>query len=128
MCRRSKNRCKIVYKGSGVLCSSGCRSLARDLKRACTRRLHDDTSPSYSMSFTSEDQSNVLQAVRDRSREHSSEKTREDLVTAFKKASHRLEPLAYDWQLDITEALLLALDCVVIATTGSGKTNAIRTT
>ena len=80
------------------------------------------------MPSTSEDQSNVLQAVRDRSREHSSEKTREDLVTAFKKASHRLEPLAYDWQLDITEALLLALDCVVIATTGSGKTNAIRTT
>ncbi|KAI9451133.1 hypothetical protein F5148DRAFT_1290346 [Russula earlei] len=28
----------------------------------------------------------------------------------------------YSWQVDITEALLLGLDCVVIAGTGSGKT------
>ena len=72
------------------------------------------------MPSTSEDQRNVLQAARDRSRDYSSENTREDLVTAFKKAFHGLEP--YDWQLDVTEALLLGLDCVVIAGTGSGKT------
>ena len=73
-----------------------------------------------SMPSTSEDQRNVLQAARDHSSDYSSETTRKDLVTAFKKAFHGLEP--YDWQLDVTEALLLGLDCVVIAGTGSGKT------
>ncbi|PPQ85606.1 hypothetical protein CVT24_012363 [Panaeolus cyanescens] len=29
---------------------------------------------------------------------------------------------AHDWQLKVTEALLLKLDCIVIAGTGSGKT------
>jgi ATP-dependent helicase YprA (DUF1998 family) len=29
---------------------------------------------------------------------------------------------AYDWQLDVAEALLLGLDCSVIAGTGAGKT------
>lgn len=29
---------------------------------------------------------------------------------------------AYDWQLDVSEALLLGLDCTVIAGTGAGKT------
>jgi ATP-dependent helicase YprA (DUF1998 family) len=28
----------------------------------------------------------------------------------------------YDWQIDVTEALLLGLDCVAIAGTGAGKT------
>ena len=28
----------------------------------------------------------------------------------------------YDWQMDITEALLLGRDCIAIAGTGSGKT------
>ena len=27
----------------------------------------------------------------------------------------------YDWQVDVTEALLLGLDCVAIAGTGAGK-------
>ena len=72
------------------------------------------------MPFTSEDQRNVLQAARDHSSDYSSETTRKNLVTAFKKAFHGLEP--YDWQLDVTEAILLGLDCVVIAGTGSGKT------
>ena len=44
------------------------------------------------MPSTSEDQRNVLQAARDRSRDYSSESTREDLVTAFKKAFRGLEP------------------------------------
>ena len=62
----------------------------------------------------------MLQAARDHSSDYSSETTRKNLVTAFKKAFHGLEP--YDWQLDVTEAILLGLDCVVIAGTGSGKT------
>jgi ATP-dependent helicase YprA (DUF1998 family) len=72
------------------------------------------------MPSISDNHSSVLRAARDRSRDYSSERTREDLVTAFKRASNGLEP--YDWQLDVTEALLLGLDCVVIAGTGSGKT------
>ena len=72
------------------------------------------------MPSTSDSHSSVLQAALDRSMEHSSESTRKELVTAFKKAFNGLEP--YDWQLDVTEALLLGLDCVVIAGTGSGKT------
>ena len=55
----------------------------------------DDISPRYSMPSTSEDQFNVLQAARDRSMDYSSEKTRENLVTAFKKAFRGLEP--YNW-------------------------------
>ena len=39
ICRRSKNRCKVTYKGSGVFRSSGCRSQARDPKRAPVRVL-----------------------------------------------------------------------------------------
>lgn len=30
--------------------------------------------------------------------------------------------IAYDWQLDVAEALTLGLDCTVIAGTGAGKT------
>jgi superfamily II DNA helicase RecQ len=29
--------------------------------------------------------------------------------------------VAYDWQIDVSEALLLGLDCLVIAGTGAGK-------
>jgi ATP-dependent helicase YprA (DUF1998 family) len=75
------------------------------------------------MPSSSEDQSNVLQAARDAaasSRQYSSDKTREDLCLAFKKAFNGLKP--YDWQLDVTEAILLGLDCAAIAGTGSGKT------
>jgi ATP-dependent helicase YprA (DUF1998 family) len=75
------------------------------------------------MSSTSERQTQVLQAARDAAtscRQYSSVKTREDLVTSFKDAFNGLEP--YSWQLDVTEALLLGLDCVTIAGTGSGKT------
>lgn len=28
----------------------------------------------------------------------------------------------YDWQIDVTEAILLCIDCMVIAGTGAGKT------
>jgi ATP-dependent helicase YprA (DUF1998 family) len=30
--------------------------------------------------------------------------------------------MPYDWQLDAAEALILGLDCVVVAGTGAGKT------
>jgi ATP-dependent helicase YprA (DUF1998 family) len=39
---------------------------------------------------------------------------------SFKEAFNGLEP--YGWQLDVAEAVLLGLDCVAIAGTGSGKT------
>jgi ATP-dependent helicase YprA (DUF1998 family) len=34
----------------------------------------------------------------------------------------RTDMVAYDWQIDVAEALLLGLDCSVIAGTGAGKT------
>ena len=74
------------------------------------------------MSSTSE-QNKALQAARNAaeiSRQYSSDKTRSDLVTTFKRAFKDLEP--YSWQLDVAEALLLGLDCITIAGTGSGKT------
>lgn len=65
----------------------------------------------------------ALQAARDAaaiSRQYSSARTRAELVTSFKAALNGLEP--YSWQLDISEATLLGLDCIAIAGTGSGKT------
>jgi hypothetical protein len=38
----------------------------------------------------------------------------------FKKAFNELKP--YTWQGDVTEAILLGLDCAAEAGTGSGKT------
>jgi superfamily II DNA/RNA helicase len=75
------------------------------------------------MTSISTSQPNVLQAARDAamsSREYSSARTRKDLVDSFKEAFKGLEP--YSWQLDIAEALILGLDCIAIAGTGSGKT------
>ena len=75
------------------------------------------------MPSTSGPQDNALQAARDAaniSGQYCSATTRADLVTSFKAAFNRLEP--YSWQLDVTEAILLGLDCVAIASTGSGKT------
>lgn len=37
----------------------------------------------------------------------------------FERSGRRIKP--YSWQLDVAEALLLGLDCVVIAGTGFGK-------
>ena len=54
------------------------------------------------------------------SRKYSSEATWNKIVTSFKNACNGLVP--YDWQTDVCEALLLGLDCVVIAGTGAGKT------
>jgi ATP-dependent helicase YprA (DUF1998 family) len=46
--------------------------------------------------------------------------TREQIKTQFKSACSGKTP--YDWQVDVTEALILGLDSIVIAGTGSGKT------
>lgn len=63
-----------------------------------------------------------LQKARDaaqKKRSYNSEDTWKSLHNLF-YAHFGSKP--YDWQLDVTEALLLGLDSVVIASTGSGKT------
>ncbi|KZT02561.1 uncharacterized protein LAESUDRAFT_601365, partial [Laetiporus sulphureus 93-53] len=52
--------------------------------------------------------------------QYSSEATRAEIVQQFRRVFDDLEP--YDWQVDVTEALLLGMDCTVIAGTGAGKT------
>jgi ATP-dependent helicase YprA (DUF1998 family) len=51
---------------------------------------------------------------------YSSQLTREAIVKRCEEAFNGHKP--YDWQIDVTEALLLGLDCVAIAGTGAGKT------
>ena len=46
-----------------------------------------------------------------------------ELVEKFKLASPGKEP--YPWQIDVSEALILGLDCLIIAGTGAGKNNAL---
>jgi len=46
--------------------------------------------------------------------------TRQSIENKFKAVFQGKPP--YSWQIDVTEALILGLDCVVIAGTGSGKT------
>ena len=50
---------------------------------------------------------------------YNSSKTRSDLISIF---CNRFGHDPYEWQLDVTEAILLGLDSVVIAGTGAGKT------
>lgn len=50
---------------------------------------------------------------------YDSAKTRHDIQTLF---AERFGTNPYEWQLDVTEAILLGLDSVVIAGTGAGKT------
>lgn len=50
-----------------------------------------------------------------------SAKTRSDLRTIF-HSRFKHDPYNYDWQLDVSEAILLGLDSVVIAGAGAGKT------
>ena len=53
-------------------------------------------------------------------KKYSSSATRQKLRHELSSCTNGLE--AYDWQLDVSEALLLGLDCTVIAGTGAGKT------
>jgi ATP-dependent helicase YprA (DUF1998 family) len=50
---------------------------------------------------------------------YDSRQTRSAITQSFKARSGKTP---YDWQLDVTEAILLGLDSTVIAGTGSGKT------
>ena len=50
---------------------------------------------------------------------YNSRQTRSTITQLFKARSGKTP---YDWQLDVTEAILLGLDSTVIAGTGSGKT------
>ncbi|KAH9966622.1 P-loop containing nucleoside triphosphate hydrolase protein [Russula dissimulans] len=65
----------------------------------------------------------ILQSARTeatKNRGYSSEETRSEISSAFKDSFNGLEP--YSRQLDVCEALLLGLDCIVIAGNGAGKT------
>ncbi|KAF5363029.1 hypothetical protein D9758_012611 [Tetrapyrgos nigripes] len=61
-----------------------------------------------------------LDAARTRPGGYNSQAYRTLLHEEFKKRLPGMEP--YEWQLDVSEALFLGLDCTVIAGTGSGKT------
>lgn len=65
----------------------------------------------------------LLQAAREKAKKdpkYDSQLARLKIVNEFEKQTHGKRP--YDWQLDVAEALLLGLDCVVTAGTGAGKT------
>jgi ATP-dependent helicase YprA (DUF1998 family) len=62
----------------------------------------------------------AARATAAKSRRYDSVWTRAALVDRFKNSFVGLQP--HDWQLDVTEAVLLGLDCIVIAGTGAGKT------
>src|SRR5688572_28876716 len=51
---------------------------------------------------------------------YNQESVREELQTKFRAAFDGNNP--YPWQIDVSEAILLGLDCLVIAGTGAGKT------
>ena len=55
-----------------------------------------------------------------KSHKFDSHQTRLKIIEQFEICTNGKKP--YDWQLNVTEALLLGLDCVVIAGTGAGKT------
>ena len=58
-------------------------------------------------------------AAAEKQRKYNSGATRRALAALF---AERFGSAPYEWQLDVAEALLLGLDSVVIAGTGSGKT------
>lgn len=71
----------------------------------------------------SSDASGMLQAAREtalKDRNYDSERTRQTMARKLCDVFDGRNP--YDWQLDAAEALILGLDCVVIAGTGAGKT------
>ena len=54
------------------------------------------------------------------SRKYDSKATRNAIHDKFGQACPGTIP--HEWQMDVTEAILLGLDCIVIAGTGAGKT------
>jgi ATP-dependent helicase YprA (DUF1998 family) len=66
---------------------------------------------------------NILQKAREeasKKAKYDSVKMRADVCKLFSERESRFSPR--EWQLDVAEALLLGIDTVVIAGTGSGKT------
>lgn len=64
-----------------------------------------------------------LESARNRAKKeqnYMSATTREHIQKTFPESCQGKEP--HDWQLDVAEAILLGLDCTVIAGTGAGKT------
>jgi bloom syndrome protein len=64
----------------------------------------------------------ILKVAREKARrkdKYDSAKTRRDLARLFEE-KYKKPP--YEWQIDVSEALVLGLDSVVIAGTGAGKT------
>jgi ATP-dependent helicase YprA (DUF1998 family) len=57
-------------------------------------------------------------ALKERS--YDSDATREAMVQGLQQVFDGRSP--YPWQLDAAEAIILGLDCIVIAGTGAGKT------
>ncbi len=67
--------------------------------------------------------SGELQTARDtalKDRNYDSERTRRAMDQKLQDDFDGRSP--YNWQLDAAEALILGLDCVVVAGTGAGKT------
>jgi ATP-dependent helicase YprA (DUF1998 family) len=64
-----------------------------------------------------------LQKARDKAfkeRGYQSSPTHAKLRTEFNQRNNGM--LAYPWQVDVAEVLLLGLDCTIVAGTGAGKT------
>ena len=59
-------------------------------------------------------------AASSASQKYDSQQTRATIIKKFAEVFENKQP--YDWQVDACEALLLELDCIVIAGTGAGKT------
>jgi ATP-dependent helicase YprA (DUF1998 family) len=72
------------------------------------------------MSSSCDRQNQVLKAARAATPKYSAETTRTGIVKAFSNSFGGKDP--YDWQVDVCEALLLGVNCIVIAGTGAGKT------
>ena len=65
----------------------------------------------------------ILETAREDAKKKSkydSKTTRDKIYQEFRARFNNHEP--YDWQLNVAEALVLGLDCSVIAGTGAGKT------
>ena len=60
------------------------------------------------------------QAAEDSDEGYNSEEIRSEITNKFHAAFDGKSP--YGWQVDVTEALLLERDVIVIASTGAGKT------
>ncbi|KAJ6628448.1 P-loop containing nucleoside triphosphate hydrolase protein [Mycena sp. CBHHK59/15] len=64
----------------------------------------------------------ILEEAREKARrknKYDSDQTRRDLARLFEEM---FKKPPYEWQIDVSEALVLGLDAVVIAGTGAGKT------